>query len=476
MRIKTSKRGLTFSFTEKGDVFRAGAHYRYFIDTARNEIVIVPDEHGKYKISQKGPHKKPLFDLRNEEIREAIRDATYLEVEICDEKIVVHIYHLDRIETEGLSDRELAEHLDTKECEELVVTKEQLEDLQSDEIGQMLKSAGLFSEPVRSDLSYVFDTVSLFSGAGLLDYPFSQDNSFDLRYAIDFDRYACETYRYNIGNHIVCGDIRTVDAGEIPAAELIIGGPCCQGYSNANRGNITTKTAEEKRLLIDDYIRIIKEKNPYLFVIENVPQFVTKEQGKYLNRVLTELSDYTVTYQIVKDHELGGYTTRKRMVLIGSRIGRVEIPNVELRTQKTAGMALKKVDSSWPNYTDVTHPSEATIRKMAQVKPGHNYKDIAEMSHLDRHSNTYRRLSADEPAIALVNWRKVNIMPPIGNRILSVAEAAALSGLDKTFRFFGNLNARQQQVGNGVTQAIARMVKTVVKNALYAHCNNVIFG
>ena len=93
------------------------------------------------------------------------------------------------------------------------------------------------------------------------------------------------------------------------------------------------------------------------------------------------------------------------------------------------------------------------------------------MAGLERHSDTYRRLAWNEPSIALPNWRKVNIMPPEGNRILSVSEAAAIMGLDKTFQFHGTLNERQQQVGNGVTQAIAHFIKALCKNVLYAFAN-----
>ena len=65
----------------------------------------------------------------------------------------------------------------------------------------------------------------------------------------------------------------------------------------------------------------------------------------------------------------------------------------------------------------------------------------------------------------------MNLMPPVGNRILTVAEAEALMGLPGTFRVFGSLNDRQQQIGNGVTQAIAHFVKSIVKNALCAFAN-----
>ena len=137
-------------------------------------------------------------------------------------------------------------------------------------------------------------------------------------------------------------------------------------------------------------------------------------------------------------------------------------------------MALKKVDSSWPNYNDVTIPKKETQRKMAMVRPGSNYKDIPEMAHLNRHSNVYRRLDENKPSVTITNWRKVCLMPPTGNRILSVSEAAALMGLNKNFKFYGSLNDKQQQVGNGVTQAIATMIKSLVKNALYGYANNFI--
>ena len=130
------------------------------------------------------------------------------------------------------------------------------------------------------------------------------------------------------------------------------------------------------------------------------------------------------------------------MILLGSQkeVGKIIIPSVELTNKKAVGRALKKVDSSWFNYNDITKASENTKRKMAFVRPGHNYKDIPEMKHLDRHSNVYRRLKEDEPSPTLTNWRKVCLMPPKGNRILSVSEAAAISGLDKSFEFYGNLN------------------------------------
>ena len=473
MRIRKSNRGLTFSFAEN-EHFKVGSHYRYFVDVAKSEVIIVADENGKYKLSRKGTNAKPLVDLRNSEIKEAMSLASYMEVEISGDQIIVHIIK-KTVNVEGNSDVDVADLFDKGEEISFVINKEDLIE-NNEALADMLTASGLFSEKTADDLSYVFDTVSLFSGAGLLDYPFHKDDSFDIRFAVDFDASACETYRRNIGDHIWCMDIRDLTEDRVPDADLIIGGPCCQGYSNANRaGNLAQDIS--KRLLIDDYIRMVRAKKPYMFLIENVEQFITKEQGKYLNRVITELSnEYNITYSVVNDWEVGGYSTRKRMLLIGSikAIGKVIIPDVELTNKKTVGQALAKVDSSWFNYADITKASPETVAKMAQVPQGGNYKNIRGMELLDRHSNVYRRLDLNKPSVTITNWRKVNLIHPTENRILSVAEASAIMGLGKDFKFYGSINDRQQQVGNGVTQAIASFAKSVIKTHLYAFVNKQI--
>lgn len=299
MRIKKSVRGgLTFSF-QGNEKFQVGKHYRYVVDTKNQEIILLADEEGKYKFSHKGVYARPLVDLRNQEIRNAMSLAAYMEVEVLDDKIVVHIIKKD-VSIDNLADRDIIDILDKETDVSFAVSKEDL--VQHDSaLVDMLTAAGMFSQKTQDDLSYVFDTVSLFSGAGLLDWPFKNDGSFDIKFAVDFDKSACETYRQNIGDHILCMDIRDLTEEQVPDADLIIGGPCCQGYSNANRAGNTAQDVS-KRLLIDDYIRMVKAKQPMMFLIENVEQFITKEKGKYLERVLTELSDnYNVTYSVVND-------------------------------------------------------------------------------------------------------------------------------------------------------------------------------
>ena len=110
MRIKCSKRGLTFSFAEN-DTFRAGTKYRYIIDREKEEVILLPDSNGKYRLSKKGVQQKPLVDLRNKEIREMISFSKYMEIEISEDKIIVHIIRKE-VNTEGLNDREIASLFD----------------------------------------------------------------------------------------------------------------------------------------------------------------------------------------------------------------------------------------------------------------------------------------------------------------------------------------------------------------------------
>ena len=80
--------------------------------------------------------------------------------------------------------------------------------------------------------------VSLFSGAGGLDLGFKMAGH-DIIWANDLYGDAVETYRHNIGDHVVCEDITKVSAEDVPECDIIIGGFPCQGFSMAGHRVIT---------------------------------------------------------------------------------------------------------------------------------------------------------------------------------------------------------------------------------------------
>ncbi|MGL5329334.1 MAG: DNA cytosine methyltransferase, partial [Peptostreptococcaceae bacterium] len=134
----------------------------------------------------------------------------------------------------------------------------------------------------------------------------------------------------------------------------------------------------------------------------------------------------------------------------------------------TVGQALEKVDSTWFNYSDITTPKQSTLDKIKHIPQGGNFKNIPEeLRGKGVHSNSYRRLEMNKPSCTLTNFRKSQILNPIKDRIISVAEALAISGFDDKFKVLGALNSRQQQVGNGVPFNLGYAIKETIKRMFF---------
>lgn len=482
-QIKTSKRGLTFSL--QPEEVSIGSKYRYIIDKAAKTINIIMDKDGPLTVSRKkvGKQIKPLFDLRSKEVKDAIANSEFLEVEVCENKIIVYTYKKEKARFRVLSGKKcsISEVLGVRENKIILPTamasgaeyyQYTVEDWLS--TCMSIEATSTQVQSIAKDIPKIYDVVSLFSGAGLFDKAWLDGGRFRFVYANDFDPAVAATYRNNIGNHLHIKDIRDVKAAELPFADVYSTSPCCQAFSNACRVGMDSEEAEEKRLLCEEIVRLVNEveQAPNVVVIENVPQMLTKSDGLYVSKVLEGLSQYEASVQIVTDCNVGGYSQRQRCIIILSKIGKIELPQIDVLPHKTVKEALEKVNASWVNYNDFTIPKPETALKMACVPQGGNWRDIPKeiFAYKEKtHSNVMRRLAWNEVSPTIANVRKDNMMPPVGNRSLSVAEAAALMGLDKDFVFYGKLSAKQQMLANGVTQAIGKLVKNTVLKALDKH-------
>ena len=475
--IKKSKRGLTFSFRET-EHLRIGSRYDYLI--TKQGIRIVASEKGRYKVSRKrnGSSWSPLIDLRNKEVLDTIAKLGDIRLSVMDEAILVSkadaksivlqfaipsLTHVRKVV--GLSDAQALSSV--------------LEGAQIS-LDEYLASSRspLDVAQIYQDLPDVYTVVSLFSGAGILDWPFFKDERFNIQYAIDYDAGACETYRENIGDHIVCGDVHKAftpdgfpqDKAVAGSPDVIIGGPSCKPFSNANRHTRLEDHPDSDLLM--QYMRIVEKLNPKVFAIENVPEVLTACDGSYYAAVQekAESFGYELVPSIVQDWKVGGYTTRKRAVIVGSRIGKPSLSSIGLvHGMHNAGDALGKVDPTWANYGDISTSSEMTRKRMSFVPQGGNYTSIPEEYRTEsknRHSCTYRRLAWNEPAPTITNWRKPPLIHPLEDRTLTVAEAKALQGLPKDFRVCGTLGQKQQQIGNCVPVAIGRYIKSCLLRML----------
>ena len=119
-------------------------------------------------------------------------------------------------------------------------------------------------------------TVSLFSGCGGMDLGFIW-SGYSIIWANDIDHDACETYRLNIGNHIVKDDISNIDFKSIPNCDVILGGFPCQDFSMIwKRGGIETNRGN----LYQYFVKAVQCKHPKFFVAENVKGLLTANKGK----------------------------------------------------------------------------------------------------------------------------------------------------------------------------------------------------
>ncbi|MGL5125653.1 MAG: DNA cytosine methyltransferase [Fusobacteriaceae bacterium] len=165
--------------------------------------------------------------------------------------------------------------------------------------------------------------ISLFAGAGGMDLGFKEEN-FDIIWANDFNEDAVKTYKKNIGNHIVLGDITKISSKEIPGkqgeVDLVIGGFPCQGFSIANKNR---SMEDHRNFLYLELLRIIKDKQPKFFVAENVKGLLSMEKGKIIEMIKNDLADigYKVDYKLLNAANFGVPQARERVIIIGNRLG-----------------------------------------------------------------------------------------------------------------------------------------------------------
>lgn len=162
--------------------------------------------------------------------------------------------------------------------------------------------------------------ISLFSGAGGMDLGFI-NAGFEIIWANDFFKEAVETYKKNINDHIILGDITKIKSSDIPDdVDLVIGGFPCQGFSIAN----TKRSMKDSRnFLYKEMLRVIDDKKPKFFVAENVKGILSIEKGKVFQMIKKDFESlgYKVDARLLNAAEYGVPQQRERVVIIGNRLG-----------------------------------------------------------------------------------------------------------------------------------------------------------
>ena len=162
--------------------------------------------------------------------------------------------------------------------------------------------------------------LSLFAGAGGMDLGF-KNAGFDVIWANDFDPDSVKTYKRNFGDHIVLGDIEKIRTNNMPDnPDVVIGGFPCQGFSIANLGR---SVDDSRNKLYKQMLRVIRAKKPKYFVAENVEGILTLGKGAVIQKILKDFKSigYKVDYKLLNAADYGVPQARKRVFIIGNRLG-----------------------------------------------------------------------------------------------------------------------------------------------------------
>lgn len=341
----------------------------------------------------------------------------------------------------------------------------------------------------------MFTGIDLFAGAGGLSLG-AKWAGIETELAIEKEEGYASTYIYNHPNtKVIVEDIGNIDFSSIEVEPFILfGGPPCQGFSSSN--TINRNLDNEKNHLFLEFVRAVKELNPYWVVFENVEGIKTLQKGIVIDWLKKEIAKLNYNYKIIDKvltaSEFGIPQNRNRYFLIANREGiNFEFPS-PVNFKVSVGDAIDDLPSLVNGQNDYSLPYKSkaisaygksmrkrkrnclqnyvsrnanyVVERYQYIPQGGNWKDIPMhlmqnyKNRLNCHSGIYRRLCPKKPSCVISNYRKNMLIHPYEDRGLSVREAARLQSFPDDYLFQGPLEHIQQQIGNAVPPLLAKHV------------------
>lgn len=344
------------------------------------------------------------------------------------------------------------------------------------------------------------EVVDLFCGIGGLSYGM-KSKGFKILTGFDLDRTCQYAYKTNNEAKFVYKDIRDVQKEDIAplysknAIKVLAGCAPCQPFSSYAFKN---KNKDEKKYnLLYEFGRLVKEVRPDIVTMENVPAIASFKLQSVLGDFVLALEEegYNVFFQVVYCPDYGIPQTRKRLVLLASRLGMIDlIPPTHhkenyVTVRDTIGqLPPLEAGECWP--TDALHRartlSPLNMRRMLATPYGGSWKDWPEELMLECHKkeggksfgSVYGRMVWDEPAPTMTtectgigNGRFGH---PVQNRAISAREAALIQTFPATYKFFPNeqevsLAKASRYIGNAVPPRLGEVIADSIKIHIRNH-------
>ena len=346
-----------------------------------------------------------------------------------------------------------------------------------------------------------FNVLDLFSGAGGFSFGLDAVKGIKTVLAVDNDKYATETFQKNFKNAtVITGDLKdekikkeVIKIARKKKVNMVVGGPPCQGFSL--KGKNLGKD-DSRNFLFLEYLAIVKELKPEVFVIENVKNILNSENGYFKQLIIDKFSDvgYIINFGVLNAKDFGVPEHRERAIIIGSLTKSIELPkgNDKTVTVRDAISDLAYLNSGEgtfeANYlleplTDyqkklrsdklynhiATNHSKFALEKLAMIPPEKDKSYLPKELHgKQKFATTWSRLQWDNisPTIDTrfdtpSNGRNSH---PILNRSITPREAARIQSFSDNFIFYGPKSAVCKQIGNAVPPLLAKAIgKAIIK-------------
>lgn len=359
--------------------------------------------------------------------------------------------------------------------------------------------------------------IDLFAGCGGLSLGFIKDG-YKVKKAVEFDVSIANTYKINHPEvDVIVDDICNIDHSGVfknGDADVIIGGPPCQGFSMAGARIRHGFIDDPRNYLFKHYFNVVKTVKPKVFVMENVKGMLTMQGGKIFEEIIKIFSNpklldgkkYNIHHKVVKAVEFGIPQKRERLIIVGTTIKENDFNdlwNVTVEEIKTkipsyfdtvtvkdaiGNLGMATIDGRILNPKPITEyekylacnlqfienhmqtkHSDLAINRMKRINNGENFTVLDEQIN-SVHSGSYGRLCWNEQAPTITTRFDTpaggRFIHPSENRTLTPREAARIQSFPDDFVFYGNKTSICKQIGNAVPPKISYFLARLVNNII----------
>jgi DNA (cytosine-5)-methyltransferase 1 len=299
-------------------------------------------------------------------------------------------------------------------------------------------------------------SIDIFSGCGGLTQGMHQAN-FKTMIAFEINEIASKAYCLNHPDTtVITKDIRKVSIAEIKRKlngnkiHLLAGCPPCQGFSSIRRLNRVQPVEDDRNNLIVEYVRLVKALKPYTIMMENVPGLINYELFLEAIDTLKKIGYKWIDYKVVNVKNYGVPQSRRRLVLVGSRLGEIQVakPIVGKKTVRQTIGNLPLPEHSKDPIHKIFPIHRPDVQKRIEMTPqnGGSRKDLPKKYLLKCHegenvgfNDVYGRLRWDDYSTTItggcLNPSKGRFLHPEQNRCISAREAALIQSFPADYKF-----------------------------------------